>query len=57
MPEQITIEQMQLIIGRLTMNYEMQISHLQAHIQDLQKAMDNSDNAKTNPITPLKPVK
>jgi hypothetical protein len=45
MNEQITIEQMQLIIGRLTMNYELQITNLQKHIQQL------NENAKAEQAT------
>jgi hypothetical protein len=33
---QITIEEMQAIIGRLTMNYEIQISRMSAEIARLQ---------------------
>jgi phosphoenolpyruvate carboxylase len=35
MENQITIEQMQAIIGRLTMNYELQITGMTKEIQRL----------------------
>ena len=50
MNEQITIEQMQLIIGRLTMNYELQITNLQKHIQQLNENAKAEQDSKVSPI-------
>lgn len=41
MNEQVTIEEMQSIIGKLTMNYELQILKLQQYIQQLKSSTTN----------------
>ncbi len=51
MDGQITIEQMQLIIGRLTMNYELQITNLQKHVQQLNEQIQTKPGSKVTPIT------
>ena len=50
MNEQITIEQMQLVIGRLTLNYELQITNLQKHIQQLNENVQAEKATKVTPI-------
>ena len=47
MDEQITIEAMQLIIGRLTINYELQISRLTVELQRVSQSLaENAPDTK-----------
>lgn len=52
MDNQITLDELDLITGRLVRNYETQISRMQKHINELQAQVNNIPSA-----SPLEEVK
>ena len=52
--EQLTLEQVHALIGKLTLNYELQLQQAQKYIQDLQAQLES---VKPTPRETLKEVK